>query len=320
MIWIGWKFNFLSGLVSIPHEKQQKLLALIDQLRSHQRVPLKSLQRFLGLAMWITQLFGQMRIWLHYLYMDFRSVPATQFWHELVDCLSPDLHFTKRPPFTAIPVGGHLVEVRHKKVTTLADVRPALLSERRVWLRIRDPTSSRRVLSKASQRILSLFQSWLEYLPPSKSMWPKPTWNGNVAADTCAHDAEARIGGFINLPHGRWLWFSEKFHPKDFKDFDVEMNPLAQRDIVCYETLAQILIVVLLSKCFPARRFPIRIRSLSDNTGAESGSNTLFSTKLPMGFFFDWLSLLSTATSIDLDVSHISGPQNELADAVSRWG
>ena len=130
VVWIGWKFNFLSGLVSIPQEKQKKLLALIDQLRSHQRVPLKSLQKFLGLAMWITQLFGQMRIWLHYLYMDIRSG--------------------------------------------------------RVWLPIRDPTSSRRVLSKASQRILSLFQSWLEYLRASKSMWPKPTWMGNAAADACA--------------------------------------------------------------------------------------------------------------------------------------
>ena len=172
--------------------------------------------------MWITQLFGQMRIWLHHLYMDIRSVPATQFsvdpgfWHELVECLSDDLRFTEKPPFTAIPIGGHLIEVRRKRVSTLAEVRSALLSERRVWLRIRDPSSSRRVLSKASQRILGLFQSWLEYLPPSKSMWPKPTWSGNAAADACAHDSEARIGGFINLPHGRWLWFSEKFHPKDF--------------------------------------------------------------------------------------------------------
>ena len=170
VVWIGWKFNFLSGLVSVSilHEKQQKLLALMDQLRSHQRVPLRSLQKFLGLAMWITQLFGQKRIWLHYLYMDIRSVPATQFsvdpgfWHhELVDCLSEDLRFTKRPPFTAMPVGAHLV--RRKKVTTLADVRSALLSEIRVWLRIRDPTSARRISSQASQRILRLFQSWLEY-------------------------------------------------------------------------------------------------------------------------------------------------------------
>ena len=169
-----------------------------------------------------------------------------------MECLSEDLRFTKRPPFTALPIGGHLIEVRHKKVSTLAEVRSALLSERRVWLRIRDTSSSRRVLSKASQRILGLFQSWLEYLPPSKPMWPKPTWSGNAAADACAHDSEARSGGFINLPHGRWLWFSEKFQPKDFKDYDVDMNPLAQRDIVCYETLAQIAIVVLLSKCFPA--------------------------------------------------------------------
>ena len=141
-------------------------------------------------------------------------------------------------------------------------------------------------------------------------MWPKPTWTGNSAADACAHDSEARIGGSINLPHGRWLWFSEDFTPTDFKEFDIMMNPVAQRDIVCYETPAQIAIVVLLSQCFPACRFPIRVRSLSDNTGAESGSNTVFSAKLPMGYFLERLSLLSTASSIELDVLHISGPQN----------
>lgn len=325
VVWIGWKFNFLAGLVSIPKDKQQKLLVLIDQLKNHQRVPLKSLQKFLGLAMWVTQLFGTMRIWLHYLYMDLSSVPATQFsvdpgfWHELVECLSDDLKFQKKPPYTAIPAGSQLVEVRHKKVSNLADVRSALLTERRVWLRVRDPSSSRRVLSKSSTRILCLFQSWLEHLPPSKSMWPKPTWTGHAAADACAHDSQARIGGFIHLPSDRWLWFSEQFHPDDFKAYDIIMNEQAQRDIVCYETLAQIAIVVLLSKCFPSCRYPLKIRSLSDNTGAESGSNSLFSTKLPMGYFLERLSLLSTTTSIDLDVSHISGPQNELADAVSRW-
>ena len=63
------------------------------------------------------------------------------------------------------------------------------------------------------------------------------------------------------------------------------MNEDAQRDITCYETLAQLAILKLASSIYPSCRFPIRIASLSDNTGAEAGSNCLFSTKQPMCFF-----------------------------------
>ena len=57
------------------------------------------------------------------------SVPATQFsldpgdWQDFLSCLNDDLTFTSRPNNTAIPVGGKLVEIKHKKVNSLADVR-----------------------------------------------------------------------------------------------------------------------------------------------------------------------------------------------------
>jgi len=140
-----------------------KLRKLISQMMEHRRIPLKVLQRFVGLAMWITQIYPHMRIWLHYFYMDMHSVPATQFsldpgdWQDFLSCLKDDLTFASRSNNTAIPVGGKLVEIKHKKVNSIADVRAVGVSERRLWLRIRDPSSSRRVQSDSSTRMLKVF-------------------------------------------------------------------------------------------------------------------------------------------------------------------
>ena len=236
----------------------------------------------------------------------------------MVACLDTDLTFRSRPPGTAIPIGGKLLEVRHCKVMTLDDVRSSLLSERRVWLRIRDPTSTRRILGPGSIRTLHMFSSWMSRMAPIRSIWPATTLDFYAAADACAHDQMAQIGGFINLPHCT-VWFSERFTPSDFYQLDVEVNNNMQRDIVCYETLAQLAIVKLLARCMPAQRYGLRISSLSDNTGAEAGANSLFTTKLPLALFLEKLCITATTTGIHLDVSHISGKANELADAISRW-
>ena len=316
-----------SPLASLPFlpKKISKLRKLILSLKDHKRVPLKILQRFVGLAMWITQLFPNMRIWLHYFYIDMHSVPATQFsvdpgyWHDFLRCLSEDLTFESQPPHTAIPIGSKLVEVRHHKVTSLADVCSIGVSERRLWLRVRDPSSSRRVISESSSRMLKVFLRWLDGLSPIRSMWPKSLMSAYAAADACAHGTHAQIGGFLKLEDSITIWFSESFSPADFIAKKIPMNQDAQRDITCYETLAQLAILKLAGSVYPSCRFPIRIASLSDNTGAEAGSNCLFSTKQPMCFFLEKICILSSSSGIELDVSHISGAANEMADAISRW-
>ena len=78
------------------------------------------------------------------------------------------------------------------------------------------------------------------------------------------------------------------------------------------------------SLCFSARRFPghrcpVCIKSLSDNTGAEAGSNKMFSMSRPMCFFLEKLCLLAAISGMELDVHHIPGPLNILADDLSRW-
>ena len=58
---------------------------------------------------------------------------------------------------------------------------------------------------------------------------------------------------------------------------------------------------------------------LSDNTTAESLSNKLFSTNMPIALFLEKLSLLLSMSHIDADISHIPGHSNDYADALSRW-
>ena len=92
----------------IHPDKCQKLLDLIVQLQRHRTVPVKTLQKFLGLMLWVTQLFPYLRIWLHYLFRDLRSIPATQYsldpsqLLEFRNSLTEDLIFSVRPPGTAI--------------------------------------------------------------------------------------------------------------------------------------------------------------------------------------------------------------------------
>ena len=173
IIWIGWSFNIRSGYITLPDIKRSKLLELLEKLSSH--CSKKTLERFLGLALWITQLWPEMRIWLHYLYRDLHSVPS-QFsvdvggWEELIACVSDDLIFVQKPRFSAIPLQGHLVQVRHQPVKSRSDLRTCALSDKRIWLRVRDPNSSKGKLSPSSIRMLRMYLSWLGRLLPVQSM------------------------------------------------------------------------------------------------------------------------------------------------------
>ena len=47
--------------------------------------------------------------------------------------------------------------------------------------------------------------------------------------------------------------------------------------------------------------------------------NEVFTTSYPLCIFLERLSLLSAICFAELDATHISGPSNEFADALSGW-
>ena len=264
--WIGWRFHFAAGFVEIPADKLEKIRKYLRELASTHKPSRKLLEKFIGLAMWLTQLFPYMRIWLHYLYKDLCSIPASHYsidpsdWLQVPPCLSTDLRFTARPAGTAIPLGSTLISVKHQPVTTLDDVRKLHLSDRRIWMRIRDPNSSRRHISTDSHRIITLFSGW----------------------------------GFCeNTGRSYLYWFSERFTKTDFDSQKIPIASDLQRNITCFETLAQMALLFLVSRSFPGFRLPLRVQTLSDNTGAEAGSNKLFTTSFPQRLFVEKLCLLA---------------------------
>ena len=164
-----------------------------------------------------------------------------------------------------------------------------------------------------------MYKHWLEHSSPLVLLRPRPLWSGFSAADAFAVSDVCGIGGFIRTKSNQTLWFSERFTKQDFDDLQIPIEADLQKIISALELLAQIGIVYTVARLFPGHRVPIRIPSFSDNTGAESGSNKLFTMKHPQCLFVEKLCLLSAIFSTELDVQHIAGKNNDEADALSRW-
>lgn len=196
-------------------------------------------------------------------------------------------------------------------VACKADLHHIYLSERRIWLRLRDPATTKRNLSADSVRILKMYQRWLQSISLVKCLRPKGLWTGECAADACAHSDVTQIGGFVRFPHGITRWFCEKFSYSDFVALNI---PVTQDMQKCIASFAQMAILFIFGQSSPGFRYPLRIPSLTDNSGTEAGGNKLFSTKSPMNLFLEKLTLQCTFSGMELDFSHISGERNAEAD------
>jgi len=323
--WIGWKIHLRSGFIEIPAAKIKKFQDYLRSMGRSSRTSKRNLEKLIGLALWLTQLWPYMRIWIRHWYHDLYSIPATHYsidngdWRLFPTHLDSQLKILSRPQGTALPIGGQLLAVRHQSVHTKDDLAKVHLSNKRIWLRIRDPSSIKRTLSSASTRIIQHFQQWVSGLSPMKPLTPKAYWPGYAAADACASGTTCGIGGFVQSTDGTIYWFSEIYSHSEFAALDVELDQDMQRSISAFETLAQIALLFVTARFFPAHRMPICLKSLSDNSGAESGSNKLWSMAYPLSIFLERMCLLSATLGIEIDVSHIPGSQNVIADDLSRW-
>ncbi|CAE7407898.1 unnamed protein product, partial [Symbiodinium sp. CCMP2592] len=138
-------------------------------------------------------------------------------------------------------------------------------------------------------------------------------------ADARADGELIGIGGFIAFPSGAYIWFSQAWQLSDLSVLGLELRRPAHKDIACYETLAQIALVHAYRSVFPSGRVVVRLPSFSDNASTEALGAKLYTAKWPLGAFAQKLSLISAASGIELDISHIAGEKNDDADLLSRW-
>ena len=143
-------------------------------------------------------------------------IPCTNYsidpgnWPQLPNCLTDQLQFRRQPASSAIPIGSTLVSVRRPDVTSKDDLQNIRISHRRIWMRIRDPGSDKRILTKTSLRILTLYKHWLEHSSPLVLLRPRPLWSGLAAADAFANSDVCGIGGLIRTASQQCFFGSQK--------------------------------------------------------------------------------------------------------------
>ena len=325
--WIGWSFHFRAGAVSVPISKRQKL-CLGQRLLSSERILKQDLHPVLGFLQWLCQLYPASRPWMCSLYSDLHTPLGTNYsvthddWPELIHHLAPDLHFTSSPRGTAISKRAKLLSARHKQISSLADIKLVPVTERRIWIRVADPANSRRKLSYPSRSLLRYWLRWAQDPPLMVPMSDPFLFPATAAADAMAEQDYFAIGGFLEIPSKGFLWFSEKWSVQDLSFTGLELSDKAQSYIASFEALAQIALLHVLTAALPGGRMRVRIKSWSDNTGAESASNRLYTNKYPLNMFVQRLSLFSCYSGVSLDVSHIPLDLEQLwfrRQAVTLW-
>eukprot|EP00439_Symbiodinium_sp_Y106_P033219 s4935_g3.t7 len=323
--WIGWEINFGAGCFTLPEAKRIKLLLQLQECLRHRLVSRKQLDRLLGLLQWILHGFPALRPWLCSLYDDMHrplgtnvSVSPTS-WPGLHAFLDESLRFTDNPPGTGINAGSTLLSARHRSLQRKADLALVPVSTKRIWLRVADPTSSKRRLSQASRETLEFFThlAAAEWRP--RPLRPAPASEVTSAADAFGKANDCGVGGWLRLPSDKLIWFSHRYTVHDFTALGIPMQADANLDISSYETLAQCFLLLAFWKSQGSGRLAITLPTLSDNSGAESVCNKLYTSKVPLNLFVRKLSMWSSITGITLDCSHIAGEKNDDADLLSRW-
>ena len=126
--WIGWSINFRTGAIFIPQDKLDKLFHCILQVTRGAHCDRADLHKVCGLMQWLLRVFPAARPWLRTLCWDLNSAPATNFevkqgaWRSFLDCVCDDLTFHSVPSGMGVSLGAKVVSLRHKNVTSKADL------------------------------------------------------------------------------------------------------------------------------------------------------------------------------------------------------
>ncbi|CAE7592117.1 unnamed protein product [Symbiodinium sp. KB8] len=287
----------------------------------------KQPDKLLGLLQWILHGMPTLRPWLSSLYDDMHRPLGTNvsinptLWAGIGSHLDDELRFTSPPPSTAISKGSKLLSARHVDLHTKADLVKVPVSTKRIWMRVADPTSSRRKLCQDSVDVLRFFQhlSSVEWRP--RPLRPPALTAMESAADAFGKGNQCGIGGWLKFPSGRVIWFSQLFNVQQFAALGIPVQSDANLDISSYETLtlAQCFILLAFRKCSGAGRLALKLPALSDNSGAEAVCNKLYTSKAPLNLFVRKLCMWSALSGVSLECSHIAGEKNDDADFLSRW-
>jgi len=317
--WIGLIVRFDAHQWILPEAKLDKVLAFLSAIaQAGDTFPRREMEKGVGLLLWVSGVFSMLRPWLADFYSSLAQATATliscsrEQFAELLQNADEHLRITAPLQLTQVGKDWRLVTIGSTQVHTKAEalnVRP--FGQQRTWIRVSNPRSKSVRIPLALHEVAAAWSRALAATPTIKQMRGKPKAAESSAADAFAVGTTVGIGGWF-APTGSKIpeeayWYRLQFQCNELPP-SWDMHAEAQKDISCYEMLAQTGLLAARARAGCLAPFPVTLSQESDNTAAEASANKLFTTASPLRFF----------VQVNVEVNHIPGANNVYADGLSR--
>jgi hypothetical protein len=327
ILWLGLTIDLRSWAFSLTREKLDKACVFLELIQKGGYVPRKSVESGVGLMLWLAQVVQLLRPWLSELYSCLHKgqpcvvhCTASQL-AEITDSIDENLVMGRTAVLSRARAGMKLVEIHHKPVPSQQAARATnIASLSRAWVRLQDPESLEVAVTKEAQQSAAVWQACISTSCRAVPFLNLPRDASVAAADAFADETEAGIGGWISLDGGgdpsKYLWFQLRIGPGDFPAaWELHKNP--QRNIAFYELIAQVALIFCRKSI--STKISVSLKHLCDNLGDVASANKLFSTKPPVRFALQLLSAYAIKFHCTLELQHLSGNLNDIADDLSRF-
>ena len=323
--WIGWSIDVQHWLVSLPVEKSRPILALILSVLQEAKPLAATLEKLIGKLLWVTSLWRQLRPLLAPLYSMLHSCPSTLVgfshsdWANALQRCDHDLVLQSPLFHPRLPAGAKMLRVANTPLISLEQAQAVRLPNKRLWVSVHDPSTMSRKFTVEARESLLAWSHLLQSTPFLFSMYPPVTVNCHAYADAMAQADFAGFGGVVYFANGSVRWFRFRIHREDVPPAFTWCGKCMQSHISVWELLAQFsLSWMILTHCGPAP-FSWRFNQLCDNTAAEAVSHKGLAScaglNHVLGAYFTWMR----RHHVQVDIAHIPGEQNIVADALSRF-
>ena len=327
--WIGLIHNFSERTFTIPEDKTARALEFLQQVgQSDNTFDRHQLQSGTGLLMWLSMLLHLLRPWLSEFYAALNRPVSNlvncsiQQLAEVVDRLSHDLTLKHQCTLSTAGKGWKLREINHRPITNIDEAKASTVRGLgRVWVRLDNPGSTKVRVNDELRISAKIWHAALAQGPKIIPMLGYAYDTHAAAADAFANDTKSGIGGWLDSGKGQSAsavhWFQLLLTPDMFPNsWGMSDNP--QRDITFYELLAQVALLYCRRLLGGNKPLQITVCQLTDNLPGAAVGDKLFTTATPLKYAAQLLAAHATMGEVHVDIQHIAGVDNILADKLSR--
>ncbi len=328
--YLGFLLDVAMATVGVDEEKVARVLAFLRQLQPRQRLCSGVFEKGLGLLMWASWAVPSLRPWLASLYHDLTS-PGAHFClvdkvllNDVFASLTGDGSLRREVTGVDARAGWKLCAVGKRPAHSRADALGCISARLpgKVWLRFSDRSGAQVRVSGLTALAASLWRGAMKDHARLQRCLVLNDLGGAAAADAWACSSTAGLGGWFLLEDGTGLsdvyWFRLEIAVSDLPQW-FRLSRNMQADIAFYELLAQVILAVLRLRFAGPVATHVQLKQVCDNSPSVGAIGRSFTTKVPLCYALQALAFHAARLDSAVQVSHIAGKKNGLADRISRF-